>query len=135
MKLEPGTSLEDNDLARIAAEMEENRPVLDKLMAIFLHPFGLCYDVPALYARIVVLTAKIKGISQRDYLVTRVYCTFETEKDQQTVLSSLAVPILSAMFNTGITIREHLFRGALVLRAEEAPEPEVIRWENLNTSK
>lgn len=133
MKLPPGTSLEDNYLAKIAAEMEEKRPILQKIIALFFHPFGLLYDVPALYARLVVLTAKIKGITQREYLVTRVYITFETEEDQRNVLSTLAVPVISAMFNAGITNREHLFRGALVLRIEEAPEPEVIRWENLNT--
>ena len=104
-------------------------------MLQFLHPFGLFLDIAALYNRVIVRKAEVKGLSQLDYPVTSLFLTFETEKAQREVLSTLSVSKSEALRNNtkALKDKEHLFRGKHVLEIIEPEEPSTIRWSNLNT--
>jgi hypothetical protein len=90
--------------------------------------------IPEHFSRIVALNAKVEGLAQLDYPVTNVFLTFETEKDQRHVLSSLSVGSLKASRNDVRAVKnpKHLFRGKYVLRVSEAEEPDTVRWQDLN---
>jgi len=125
--LEPGTSLEPLDLARIASQQERERKAFQRFMAM-LFP-----GVPEIVGRMTVLTAKVQGLAQLDFPATRVFLTFETEHDQRKVLSTLNYGSMKAnkQKTKGID-PQHLFRGTHVLKVEEPDEPSTIRWQDLN---
>ena len=129
MLVEPGTSLEDLNLARIAAQIERGRSFFGKVLA-FLVP-----GIPELFGRVTVLTAKIQGLAQQDYPVNNVFLSFETEASQRQVLKALSVGSIAASRNNARVMKDHpnyLFRGELLLRVKEPDEPSTVRWEDLN---
>jgi hypothetical protein len=129
MLVEPGTSLDDLNLARIAAGIERERNFMKGMLAIVLP------GIPELFARATVLTAKIQGLAQQDYPVSNVFISFETEAAQRHVLTALSVGAFAANHNTVRVHKEnpnYLFRGNLVLRVDEPDEPSTIRWQDLN---
>ena len=129
MKVEPGTSLDTINLAKIAMEIEQKRTLLGKLFAMIVP------DIPELYARVTILTAKIQGLAQQDYPVSHVFLTFETEAAQRQVLSGLSVGSRAAAKNDVNVMADHptyLFRGKHLLRVEEPDEPSTVRWQDLN---
>jgi len=129
MLVEPGTSLDDLNLARIAAEIERGRNVTQNLLAM------VAPGIPELFGRATVLTAKIQGLAQQDYPVSNVFLSFETEAAQRQVLTALSVGAIAANHNN---VRVHhqnpefLFRGDIVLRVMEPDEPSTVRWRDLN---
>jgi hypothetical protein len=129
MLVEPGTSLEDLNLAQIAAGIERQRGPFGRFMALVLP------GIPELFGRATVLTAKIQGLAQQEYPVSNVFISFETEAAQRHVLAALSVGDFAANHNN---VRVHknnpnyLFRGNVVLRVEEPDEPSTVRWEDLN---
>jgi hypothetical protein len=92
-------------------------------------------DIAALYNKVIVLTAEIKGLSQLDNPVTSIFITFETEKAQREILSTLCVSKSDALCNNKNALKDkkHIFRGKHVLEIIEPDEPSTIRWSNLNT--
>lgn len=67
------------------------------------------------------------------YDATSIFITFETEQAQRKALEALIVPKMSVATNDIDAIApEYRFRGSLVLTVEEADEPSVIRWKDLN---
>lgn len=128
MKVEPGTSLDILTLAGIATKEERERRFLGHLMARVLP------GIPELVSRLVVLTAKIQGLSQQDYPVSNVFVTFEKESDQRKVLSGLSIGKWATMRNNSKALSNplHLFRGKHVLAVSEPDEPNTIRWQDLN---
>jgi hypothetical protein len=128
-RLEPGTSTNIINLAKIAAEEERQRKGLQRLLAI------VSPGIPGLFARVVALNAKVQGLSQLDYPCTNVFISFETEKDQRYVLSKLSVGSLKSARNDKEAVEDpkYLFRGERVLAISEPDEPNTIRWQDLNT--
>lgn len=132
--LPPGTPLDENTLARVAAEYEANRTSMQTIMALTLHPLGLALDIPALYAKLIVLQSKIRGLSQLDYHVTKVFVTFETERAQRSILSAMSVGKFAVVSQNTSRLQapQFLFGGKKVLEIYEAEEPSSIRWQDLN---
>lgn len=70
------------------------------------------------------------------YPCTNVYVTFELETHQRFVISKLSVG-LKYIRNNDISILEdpnYAFRDTLLL-VQEAPEPNSVRWQDLNADK
>jgi hypothetical protein len=125
---EPGRSMKMLDLAKVAAEQERRRGFWGRLMAM------ISPGIPEHFSRIVALNAKVEGLAQLEYPVTNIFLTFETEKDQRHVLSSLSVGSLKASRNDVKAVKDHrhLFRGKFVLNVSEPDEPNTVRWQDLN---
>lgn len=69
--LEPGTVLEMNNLAGIAAKVDRERGAFASFMS-FIVP-----GIPELFRRVVILTIAIRGLAQQDYpgvFDLRMYC-------------------------------------------------------------
>eukprot|EP00977_Amphora_coffeiformis_P013122 scaffold3376_cov151-Amphora_coffeaeformis.AAC.2 len=128
MQVEPGTSMDTLTLAGIAAKEERSRRFLGRLMAMVIP------GVPELFAKLVVLTSKVQGLSQQDYPASNIFVTFETEADQRRVLEALSVGSLQASRQKKEAVKNpaHLFRGERVLLVSEPDEPNTIRWRDLN---
>jgi hypothetical protein len=71
--------------------------------------------------------------ADKEYPVSRVYVSFETEEDQCHCLSALKIPDLYSKFDIkeGIIDSKHFFRGDNVLSVKEPPEPDNILWQNV----
>jgi len=122
-------------MSRISAEIEERRSIYKAFAVLVFYSFGIYIDVPAIVQRIVVLNAKIRGMSQKKYNVTNVFITFDTEIGQRTVLEKLSLGKLYIYENdTSKVKKEYLFQGR-VLEVFEPEEPCTIRWQELNTNK
>lgn len=121
MLIEPGTSMDTLTLAGIAAHNERQRRFWGNVKA-FLVP-----GIPELFARITVLNAKVQGLAQQDYPATNVFVTFETEKAQRAVLSTLNFGSLDVKHNNTKLVQNprHLFREEKVLKVTE-PGPWVL---------
>jgi Calcium-activated chloride channel len=129
MMVEPGTAMDRLTLAGIAAKEEFDRRFVQNLVA------KVVPGLPELFARLVVLTAKVQGLAQQSYPATNVFVTFETEADQRRVLQALQcnsqMDRIRNNTNAAIDPR-HLFRGTKLLSVAEAEEPSTIRWQDLN---
>ncbi|KAL3925047.1 MAG: hypothetical protein SGILL_000669, partial [Bacillariaceae sp.] len=125
---EPGSSMKMLDLAKVAAEEERKRNFWGKLLAM------AAPGIPEHFSRIVALNAKVEGLAQLEYPVTKIFLTFETEKAQRHVLASLSVGSAKANRNDTKAVQDprHLFRGEYVLNVREANEPSTVRWQDLN---
>uniref|UniRef100_A0A7S2YHU2 CSC1/OSCA1-like cytosolic domain-containing protein n=1 Tax=Entomoneis paludosa TaxID=265537 RepID=A0A7S2YHU2_9STRA len=128
MMVEDGTSLDVLTLSRIAAKQERERRFFGRLMA------SISPGIPELFARLVVLTAKIQGLAQQDYPASKIFLTFEREADQRRVLSALNVGSIPAKRNkiSKISNPQHLFRDQFLLHVKEPDEPDTVRWQDLN---
>ena len=127
--LEPGTSLDELNLARIAAQIERERSLFDKLLAMVVP------GIPELLGRVTILASRVQGLAQQDYPAKNVFITFETEAAQREVLSALSVGLIAAYFNTTKVMAQspqYLFRGELLLNVHEPEEPSTVRWQDLN---
>jgi hypothetical protein len=129
MMVEPGTAMDRLTLAGIAAKQEFERRFVRSLIA------RLVPGLPELFARLVVLTAKVQGLAQQDYPATNIFVTFETEADQRRVLGALQCSsLMDRLSNRTKAAKDpsHLFRGTKLLSVSEPEEPSTIRWQDLN---
>lgn len=103
-----------------AAEEERSRNFWNRVKALIFSG-----TIPELFARVVALNAKVEGLAQLNYPVTNILVTFETEKDQRRVLSSLSVGSISASRNelNAVSDPKYLFRGKYVLNVKEPDKP------------
>jgi hypothetical protein len=128
--LEPGTSVDELNLARIAAQIERERSFFGKLLA------SVVPGIPELLGRVTILASRVQGLAQQDYPASNVFITFETEAAQRKVLSALSVGVIAANGNKTKVLSktpEYLFRGDLLLNVDEPEEPSTVRWQDLNT--
>jgi hypothetical protein len=102
-----------------AAEEERSRNFWSRVKALIFP------GIPELFARVVALNAKVEGLAQLNFPVTNIFITFETEKDQRRVLSSLSVGSICASRNelNAVSDPKYLFRGKYVLDVKEPDEP------------
>jgi hypothetical protein len=129
MMVEPGTAMDRLTLAGIAAKEEFGRRFVNSLVA------KVVPGLPELFARLVVLTAKVQGLAQQDYPATNIFVTFETEADQRCVLEALQCSsLMDRLGNRTKAAKDpsHLFRGTRLLSVSEPEEPSTIRWQDLN---
>lgn len=118
----------------------KERTILQKLFAVTLHPLGIALDMAALHNKLIVLSSEIRGLSQLDYDVTKVFITFETERAQREILSKMSVGTLDVFRQKSNRFSEeedqkYLFGDdKIVLDVYEPEEPSSIRWEDLNSS-
>jgi len=155
--LAPGTPYDDINLARIAADVESKWNGLEYFKYKALNKIGVLQDLPSLYGRLIVLNAKIRGLAQLEYPVTKVFITFETEEMKNVVLEKLSVGKVTMLRHESKqhNLRQHhnspsdhnqvdnnendrlnkiLFRSSKMLDVEEAEEPSTVRWTDLNAS-
>jgi hypothetical protein len=126
-KVREGTMLNSIKLSELAAKIEHGRRFLGNLKSR-INP-----GIPELTGRLTVLNAKIQGLTQQEYIATRVFCTFEMESMQRQVLSEMMVGSMTAYRNNTHKINPSLlFRGERVLLVREAEEPSTIRWTDLD---
>ncbi|KAL3940561.1 MAG: hypothetical protein SGBAC_004917 [Bacillariaceae sp.] len=128
--LEPGESNDELNIARTAALIERDRSSFAKVLALVVK------GIPEYYARMIALSAKVKGLAQLSYPCTNVFVTFETEAAQRDVLEKMSVGIVQAGKNvkTAVADPKYLFRGEHVLFISEPEEPSTIRWQDLNVT-
>lgn len=134
--LAPGTPKDDLNLARIAADIEAKWTYQEHVKSLFFRIFGVYNDVPSLYAKLIVLKAKIKGLAQLDYPVTRVFISFQTESMKHKILEEFSIGQVNFIFNNtpeSYPKQEILFRSKFLLDVQQAEEPSTVRWTNLNT--
>jgi len=131
LQLEHGTNMGIDDLALLAAEEQESRGKYLGPIKGFFSP-----GLPELLSKLVALNTSIKGLTQLSYPVTNVYVTFETESYKRIVMSKLSVG-LKYIRNNDISILEdpkYAFRDTVLL-VQEAPEPNSVRWQDLNADR
>ena len=126
-KIKEGVAFNTLTLAELAAKIEHNRSVIDKVKSRLLP------GIPELVGRLTVLNARIQGLAQQQYRATRVFCTFETESAQRKILAKMTVGSMASMRNNTHKLNPNLlFRGEHVLHVREAEEPSTIRWMDLD---
>jgi hypothetical protein len=116
--LEPGTVMEMNTLAGIAAKVDRERGGLQSLLSFFIP------GIPELFRRIVILTIDIRGLAQHTYPATRVFVTFETEADQRRVVQDMVVGKLHVNKGDKTVVKDpkYLFRGEHMLIVKQPLE-------------
>ena len=124
-----------NEHNRRLAE-EKQRSCFAKLAGITITPllralgFSLTEDV--IWKRVKDTNTKIKELEQKEYDVSAVFVTFETEQGQRTALEAMNFSQVEVLTNTAITADPSaLFRGNTVLNCSEAADPDAIRWNDL----
>lgn len=98
-------------------------------------PTSIAQKKKLLYKKLTDNHEACMNLLQKEYPVSAVFVTFETEQCQRSVLQQLTVGTLAIATNDASDMPpEHVFRGNLVLDIEEAVEPSAIRWKDLNKS-
>ena len=69
----------------------------------------------------------IQELIYKEYDISKVFITFETEHTQRDVLIALSLPIL----HNELTDGDNKFRGDLTLKITSCEEPDAIRWKDL----
>ena len=101
-KVREGSMINAMKLSELAAREEHGRRFFGNLKS------RIDPGIPELVGRLTVLNAKIQGLTQQEYVATRVFCTFETESAQRQVLSEMMVGSMSAYRNNTHVINANL---------------------------
>mmetsp|Transcript_21234 Transcript_21234/g.32376 ORF Transcript_21234/g.32376 Transcript_21234/m.32376 type:complete len:1003 (-) Transcript_21234:251-3259(-) len=117
---------DDEELETVAASLVAESPPTP-LWKKCLQPLGLFQDAVMLKDKFEEINGEIEELLKVNYKATNVFVTFEYENQQRTVLSSLSVGKIWSFFNVAEKC-DFPFRGEHVLHAEEAAEPEAVRW-------
>jgi hypothetical protein len=91
-------------------------------------------DAATIQQRIAVMDELINNdLSERQYDVSEIFVLYETEEAQQAALQALQLPGLKLARNDTSGVDENIiFRGTHLLNCVEPPEPETIRWQDLD---
>lgn len=128
-KIKEGAAANTLSLSEYAAKVEHRRGIIGNIKS------RISPGIPELVDRLTVLNQKIQGLAQQNYLATKVFCTFETERMQRDIISEMKVGPMTARMNSVHAINPNLlFRGETVLDVREAEEPSTIRWMDLDVS-
>lgn len=82
----------------------------------------------SIYQSIIQQDIKIDQLSSKNYNVSSIIATFQTQKDQQTVLDRLVLPVLRQK-----QLPEEYKYDGVILDVKEPAEPSAVRWDDLNT--
>lgn len=69
----------------------------------------------------------IQDLINKEYDITKVFITFETEHVQRDILKAMSLPIL----RNELENEDHKFRGDITLKITSCEEPDAIRWKDL----
>ena len=115
---------------------EQQKSCLEKLVGKTITPFlrllGFSLTEDIIWKRIKATNAEIKELEQKQYDVSAVIVTFETERGQRTALEALNFSLLEVLTNQAITADSSAIFRDTVLNCREAAEPDAIRWLDLN---
>jgi hypothetical protein len=96
--------------------------------------FNMLLPPDKLYSKMLALKEKIKELQEKEYKVSQVFVTFETEEGQRTALSALQLGLLDILTENKKAVAQNcLFRGNL-LHVVQPPEPNAVRWLDLDDS-
>ena len=91
-------------------------------------------DARSSYEKLMKFEKKIVELCDKEYSVTDVFVTFETEQAQRTALSNLSVGKLAIINQDQSALPDNLkFRGNIVLDVSEPAEPSAVRWQDVAT--
>lgn len=120
-----------DSLGEIVENMRQNRE-LGFFKKYILHPLGLFLEVPELYPQLIRLDKEICSLCKKNYGVTQVFLTFNTQSQKQSILTDF-----HDKNNTSPDLARDLgflFRDEVRLDVSEVEEPNAVRWQDLNTS-
>jgi hypothetical protein len=106
--------------------------ILKALVFPPLNIFGMFLPADKLYDRMLVLKEQIKELQEKEYKVSQIFVTFETESGQRAALSALQLGLLDILTENKKAVAPNcLFRGNL-LHVVQPAEPNAIRWLDLD---
>ena len=117
-------------------DSEENQAVIDSTPPTpwYYKCLPFLVDARISYDRLKENEEAIRELSEKEYEVTDVFITFETEAAQRQALSSLSVGKLAIMNQDQNALSENLkFRGKILLEVSEPAEPSSVRWQDIST--
>jgi hypothetical protein len=105
------------------------------LQALIVPPcniFNLLLPADKLYDKMCFLKKKIIELQEKEYKVSQVFVTFETENGQRSALSALKLGQLDILTDNKKAVTQNcLFRGKL-LHVVQPAEPNAVRWLDLD---
>jgi hypothetical protein len=114
---------------------ERQRSCVAKLVGMTITPllrcFGFCLTEDVIWKRIKAANATIKELEQKEYDVSAVFITFETERGQRTALEALNFSQLEVLTNKAINADPSAIFRDTVLHCCQAAEPNAVRWNDL----
>ena len=114
---------------------ESQRTCIRKLVGVavtpFLRIFGFCLTEDVIWKRAKATDATIKELEQKDYDVSAVFVTFETEQGQRTALEALNFSKMEILLNKAINADPSAIFRDTVLDCCEAAQPDSVRWNDL----
>lgn len=128
LALDPGISLDVLSLAKISSKIEQKRNSWQWLFHLFVP------GIPEMFGRLTVLTARVQGLAQQNYIVRHVFVTFEKVSTRQRILNEFALGNLAIYgWMKSVTLNKGylFFRGEL-LKVKQPDEAATIRWQDLN---
>ena len=109
--------------------------ILECLLFRPLRLVGMFEQAEVLLDRIDKITDKIKELQAKEYHLSKVFITFETEEGQRAALTALSASLIDINMNkTHNAPPSAVFRGR-VLQVVAPTEPDAVRWRDLSTSK
>jgi len=106
--------------------------VLRTLVVPPLNIFNMMLPADKLYDKMLQLKLKIKELQEKEYQVSKIFVTFETEEGQRTALSALQLGRFDIMSkNKKAVAPSCLFRRQL-LHVVQPAEPNAVRWLDLD---
>ncbi|KAG7353426.1 hypothetical protein IV203_002781 [Nitzschia inconspicua] len=94
--------------------------------------FNMFLPADKLYDKMCVLKKKIIELQEKEYKVSQVFVTFETEHGQRAALSALQLGLLDVLtVNKKAVTQNCLFRDTL-LHVVQPAEPNAVRWLDLD---
>jgi len=139
----PDTNLNNDssvqfDIETQLKEMKENATtcscIFQKLFKPLLNKIGMALGPQDLYERIQETTKEIKELQIKDYDVSHVIVTFETENSQRTCLQALTTSRLDIRKQNTEGKSAELFREEVVLDVERPYEPSSFRYLDLDVT-
>jgi hypothetical protein len=112
---------------------------LDRILYCFVRPFVKCFNMLLTPTEIMEKLKQneilIKELQEKEYEVTDVLVTFETEDGQRLALETLKTGQIDVRTQRrGNRIEANLFRGQYILDCEEPPEPSAFRYLDLDAN-
>jgi hypothetical protein len=101
----------------------------------FVKPFDMLLTPSEIMERLKQNEALIRELQEKEYEVTDVIITFETEDGQRLALETLKTGQIDVRTQRrGDRIEANLFRGHFILDCEEPPEPSAFRYLDLDSN-
>ena len=117
----------------VSMDEKQLKSIVDKIPPLPQWKKLFATSASSLYEKIIALDNQIEELSQKEYDVSDIFVTFNTEEDQRNVLEKLSVGVLSIITqNKDALPSDYLFRGEHVLDVFEPAEPSSIRWQDLD---